>query len=224
MDEKLKKELQDWMETPADKRDVKTGARLCRQITHNVILGNNYEKFPKRFASHVEYQLSKFYKVRVKDNSDHELSMAGSSWQRAYTIATTNPAITDGSAYSYQYITESDYLTKLSQAYAGGTYDGCYFILKSDLTIDLSTFADIVFTGHLDALDHTITLTNTNATDTRKYLFKGLGTGWNSEVLNTKIVGGTLFNADAEITGHVSNCWNDGTRIADVTPNLSDVK
>ena len=88
----------------------------------------------------------------------------------------------------------------------------------------MSTFADIVFTGHLDALDHTITLTNTNATDTRKYLFKGLGTGWNSEVLNTKIVGGTLFNADAEITGHVSNCWNDGTRIADVTPNLSDVK
>lgn len=163
----------------------------------------------------------KYYGV---DNSDHELSMAGSSWQRAYTIATTNPAITDGSAYSYQYITESDYLTKLSQAYAGGTYDGCYFILKSDLTIDLSTFADIVFTGHLDALDHTITLTNTNATDTRKYLFKGLGTGWNSEVLNTKIVGGTLFNADAEITGHVSNCWNDGTRIADVTPNLSDVK
>jgi len=73
MDEKLKKELQDWMETPADKRDVKTGARLCRQITRNVILGNNYEKFPKRFGKMVEYQLSKFYKVRVKDNSDHEL-------------------------------------------------------------------------------------------------------------------------------------------------------
>ena len=94
--------------------------------------------------------------------------------------------------------------------------------MKSDLTIDLSTFADIVFTGHLDALDHTIKLEN--ASDKRKYLFKGLGTGWDSEVLNTKIVGGTLFNADAEITGHVSNCWNDGKRITDVTPKLSDVK
>lgn len=156
------------------------------------------------------------------NNPDHELSMAGSSWQRAYTIATTNPAITDGSAYSYQYISESDFITKLSQAYDGGAYDGCYFILKSDLTIDLSTFADIVFTGHLDALDHTIKLEN--ASDKRKYLFKGLGTGWDSEVLNTKIVGGTLFNADAEITGHVSNCWNDGKRITDVTPKLSDVK
>jgi hypothetical protein len=90
------------------------------------------------------------------------------------------------------------------------------------LTIDLSTFTDIVFTGHLDALDHTITLEN--ASDKRKYLFKGMGTGWKSEVLNTKIVGGTLFDANATITGHVSNCWNDGTRIADVTPNLSDVK
>ena len=157
------------------------------------------------------------------NNPDHELSMAGSSWQRAYTIATTNPDITDGNAYSEQYITtESDFITKLSQAYDGGAYDGCYFILKSDLTIDLSTFADIVFTGHLDALDHTIKLEN--ASDKRKYLFKGLGTGWDSEVLNTKIVGGTLFNADAEITGHVSNCWNDGKRITDVTPKLSDVK
>ena len=73
MEAKLAKELQAWLDTPADKRDVKTGARLCRQITHNIILGNNYERMPQRFGKMVEYQLSKFATVRVKDNADHEL-------------------------------------------------------------------------------------------------------------------------------------------------------
>ena len=73
MEAKLAKELQAWLDTPAEKRDVKTGARLCRQITHNIILGNNYERMPQRFGKMVEYQLSKFATVRVKDNADHKL-------------------------------------------------------------------------------------------------------------------------------------------------------
>jgi hypothetical protein len=79
-------------------------------------------------------------------------------------------------------------------------------------------------------MDHTITLTGQ-----RGYLFAGLdgnydtpqesdqnagwqahvhleGTTWvpikgyRAEVLNTKIMGGTLFKEGAEITGHVNNC------------------
>lgn len=73
MDPKLAKQLQDWLATPADKRDVKTGAMLCRRITRLITLGNNYERMPGRFGKMVEYQLSKFATVRVKDNADHAL-------------------------------------------------------------------------------------------------------------------------------------------------------
>lgn len=73
MEAKLAKQLQDWLAKPEDKRDVKTGAMLCRRITRNVILGNNYERFPNRFGKMVEYQLSQFATVRVKDNADHGL-------------------------------------------------------------------------------------------------------------------------------------------------------
>jgi hypothetical protein len=73
MDQNLKKQLQDWLETPADKRDVTVGAMLCRRITRNITLGNNYERFPARFGKMVEYQLSKFATVRVKENADHAM-------------------------------------------------------------------------------------------------------------------------------------------------------
>ena len=165
------------------------------------------------------------------NNPEHTLSIAGSSWQRAYTNSSADYPITDGERYTKQYVSAADWKEKLSQANKDGACHGDYFILSEDITIDTDEMPEnFVFTGHLDGMDHTITLTGQ-----RGYLFAGLdgnydtpqesdqnagwqahvhleGTTWvpikgyRAEVLNTKIVGGTLFKEGAEITGHVNNC------------------
>lgn len=65
MDEKLTAQLQEWLNTPAEKRNVATGAMLVRRITRNVLLAQNYERVPSRFGEMVEYQLSKFLPMRL---------------------------------------------------------------------------------------------------------------------------------------------------------------
>lgn len=65
MDEKLTAQLQEWLNTPAEKRNVATGAMLVRRITRNVLLAQNYERVPSRFGEMVEYQLRKFLPMRL---------------------------------------------------------------------------------------------------------------------------------------------------------------
>lgn len=71
MEKKIANTLQAWLDQPEAKRDVATGAMLVRRITRNAILAGNYEKFPKRFAGMVEYQLRKFYPM-VMSGVQHE--------------------------------------------------------------------------------------------------------------------------------------------------------
>lgn len=72
MDQKLTAQLQKWLGTPSEKRDVQAGRLLVLQLTHNTILADNFNRAPKRYMSHVEYQLSKFLNVRIalKEHSD----------------------------------------------------------------------------------------------------------------------------------------------------------
>ena len=104
----------------------------------------------------------------------------------------------------------------LHDAKAGGKYDGRYFILHSDIEIDVNLFPDnFVFTGHLDALDHTITLTGTS--ETRNWLFSGIGNDWQAEVVNTKIKNGRLFQiANNQLTGHVENCEDASGKVVHI--------
>lgn len=114
--------------------------------------------------------------VARKDNDDwygldnangNTLSLAGSSWQRAYSNKTDNSQdITDGHYYGQdsegtgQYVDDATFKQFLSQAYEGGKHHGDYFILDRDITINASELpAGFVFTGHLDGRDHTITFT-----------------------------------------------------------------
>ena len=165
----------------------------------------------------------------VNNQNGNSLSKAGSSWQRAYTNDTINVGVTDGHYYDAdsedaeaQYVSSDKWIDMLAEAKSGGAHDGKYFILHNDITIDVTKFPeDFVFTGHLDALDHTITLTGTT-TDGRNWLFGNMGIGWDAELLNVKIKGGSLLNPTAKISGHVNNCWNDGKRIPDVTPTIPD--
>ena len=176
----------------------------------------------------------------VNNQNGNNLSVAGSSWQRAYTNSTLSAGVTDGHFYdadseddSVQYVSDARWIYMLLQAYQGGAHHGDYFILQKDITINTDTChfpKDFTFTGHLDALDHKITITGERA-----YLFDGLngeytttqetdknatweanvhleGTtwvptkGWRAEVVNTIITGAKLFKDKENISGYVNNC------------------
>lgn len=115
----------------------------------------------------------------VNNQNGNTLSMAGSSWQRAYRIGSTNPNVTDGHYYGQddttdddnvqdddnlpwypQYVDQTKWVEMFAEAREGGLHHGDYFILDSDITIDAKALPDnFVFTGHLDGQDHIIKLT-----------------------------------------------------------------
>lgn len=111
----------------------------------------------------------------IDNQLGHSLSLAGSSWQRAYTYSATvsDDKVTDGGFYNEntkdedgtvgQYVTLATWKKKFAQAYeGGGECHGDYFMLTSDITISAKELPDnFVFTGHLDAHGHTITITET---------------------------------------------------------------
>lgn len=113
----------------------------------------------------------------VDNENGNTLSKAGSSWQRAYRTTTisetagTTSGVTDGDFYNNktesvgQYLGDADkWIKLLLQACEGGEHHGDYFILDQNININAQDIpAGFVFTGHLDAQDHTITLTGTGA-------------------------------------------------------------
>lgn len=190
----------------------------------------------------------------VNNQNGNNLSVAGSSWQRAYTNSTLGAGVTDGHFYdadsendSAQYVSDARWIYMLLQAYQGGAHHGDYFILKNDITINTDTChfpKDFTFTGHLDALDHKITITGS-----RVYLFDGLngeyttaqesdataaweanvhleGTtwvptmGWRAEVINANISGAYLFKENAIITGYVNHCTDKKGIVTNHTPDI----
>lgn len=108
----------------------------------------------------------------VNNENGNNLSLAGSSWQRAYRNKEQNYDVTDGHQYLHdsedeyaQYVTNAKWIEMLSEAYEGGLHHGDYFILDEDIYIPAAAFPnDFVFTGHLDGQDHKITLTSNNYT------------------------------------------------------------
>lgn len=95
----------------------------------------------------------------------HNLSMAGSSWQRAYRNGSLNVNVTDGNQYTEkdnlgQYVTDAAWIEHFAQAYKGGANHGDYFVLDRNISIDASKLPqNFVFTGHLDGRGYTITFT-----------------------------------------------------------------
>lgn len=130
----------------------------------------------------------------VNNRNDNALSHTGSSWQRAYRIddGSKNWNVTDGHYYDRdeqgsdpndtdtlaQYVNETKWKELFLEAYKidndpqnpghakYGRRHGDYFILDSDITIDLAGVQTgaipdpFMFTGHLDCQGHTITLLN----------------------------------------------------------------
>lgn len=107
----------------------------------------------------------------VNNDLGHNMSMAGSSWQRAFRNSSYNPGVTDGNDYGAQengeyvgqYVDDATWIEAFAQAYQGGAHHGDYFILDNDITINATLLPDhFVFTGHLDGRGHTITVTGLN--------------------------------------------------------------
>ena len=105
----------------------------------------------------------------------HSLSMAGSSWQRAFTrrddkyINDGKDQVTDGGFYDEgttgddnatgQYLSEQTWVKYLTEAHEGGMHHGDYFYMDKDVTIDAKDLPEnFVFTGHLDGNGKTITV------------------------------------------------------------------
>nr|MCR5473517.1 hypothetical protein [Prevotella sp.] len=190
----------------------------------------------------------------VNNQNGNNLSVAGSSWQRAYTNSTLNTGVTDGHFYDAdnedeeaQYVDDTKWFSMLLQAYKGGAHHGDYFILKKDITINTDDFTfpyNYIFTGHLDAFDHKITVTGSRA-----YLFDGLDgeyttaqetdkastweanvhlegstwvptLGWRAEIVNTNISGATLFKDGAPINGYVNNCSDKNGVVTNYIPTI----
>lgn len=107
----------------------------------------------------------------VNNDLGHNMSMAGSSWHRAFRNSSYNPGVTDGNDYGAQengedvgqYVSETTWVKAFAQAYQGGEHHGDYFILDDDITINATLLPDhFVFTGHLDGRGHTITVSGLN--------------------------------------------------------------
>lgn len=107
----------------------------------------------------------------VNNDLGHNMSMAGSSWQRAFRNSTSSINVTDGNGYGAQengedvgqYVSDETWIKAFAQAYQIGAHHGDYFILDRDITINATLLPDnFVFTGHLDGRGHTITVTGLN--------------------------------------------------------------
>ncbi len=109
----------------------------------------------------------------------HNMSIVGSSWQRAVRFGTAPVNnVTDGNFYqdetagdnSGQYFTSATKWTEeFAKAHADGERHGDYFILDNDIEIDATLLPkNFVFTGHLDGRGHTIKLINTTGQNSYK--------------------------------------------------------
>lgn len=186
-----------------------------------------------------------YYGTDNPDPEDHNLSHAGSSWQRAYKVGRLDVAETDGQDYDVtQYVDEAAWIAMFSEAHEGGSHHGDYFILTKDMTIPFEALPEnFVFTGHLDGLDHTLTFTGfgsgevvfdgvNGAYDAKEgeanvHLEKGFlvpTPGWRAELINTKFVldEGTLLGTS--VTGYIHNCRLNGNPVQDVMPGLPQYK
>ena len=66
MDQNFTKKVQDWLDTPSDKRDLQQGALYMLQLSGNQILYRNVMANPKRHEEDIEYQLRKYLKYRLQ--------------------------------------------------------------------------------------------------------------------------------------------------------------
>ena len=82
MDHKLTEQLQSWLNTPAEKRNIAEGASLVRRLIRNQILAANFERMPKNHMAMVEYQLKKFLPMRLAQKTHEDVERMSKSVEK----------------------------------------------------------------------------------------------------------------------------------------------
>ena len=70
----LTPKIKEWLDTPADQRDIAVGAELLLRVNRNRILYNNILRNPAKHAPTLEYHLRKILKQRLIDTTHEEVA------------------------------------------------------------------------------------------------------------------------------------------------------
>ena len=73
MDKQFTLKLQEWMNTPAEKRDYEQGALFLLQLTNNKILYKNISRDPKRHGEFIEFKIKRYLQYRLQDLTHEEV-------------------------------------------------------------------------------------------------------------------------------------------------------
>ena len=79
MDEKFTQQMQAWLDTPKEKRDLAAGAMMVLKCNNNKILYQNVMRAPKRHAEVIEYNMKKWLKFRLQQKTHAEVEAMAAS-------------------------------------------------------------------------------------------------------------------------------------------------
>ena len=74
MDKQFTLKLQEWMNTPADKRDYEQGAKYLLQLTNNKILFTNISRDLKGHAQFIEFKIKRYLQYRLQELTHEEVN------------------------------------------------------------------------------------------------------------------------------------------------------
>lgn len=74
MDEKLTQQIQQWLMTPREERDVPAGASLLLQLNRNNFLYSRILLRPERMHDKLEYELNKHLRIRLDGMTVHDVA------------------------------------------------------------------------------------------------------------------------------------------------------
>ena len=74
MDEKLTQQIQQWLMTPREERDVPAGASLLLQLNRNKFLYSRILLRPERMHDKLEYELNKHLRIRLAGMTVHDVA------------------------------------------------------------------------------------------------------------------------------------------------------
>ena len=75
MDKQFTLKLQEWLNTPAEERDLEVGATLLLQLTNNKILYRNIKSNLKGHADFIEFKLKRYLQYRLQELTHEEVEV-----------------------------------------------------------------------------------------------------------------------------------------------------
>ena len=92
IDENLTLRIQQWLETPAEKRSIPVGAMLLLKMNRNQVMYRNIIMFPKKYADTLEKELQKRLNMRVAQVTHEQVEQMRSQVRKMKPLQQDNPA------------------------------------------------------------------------------------------------------------------------------------